>query len=80
MEPTSHKRAQFKRLSARRLGQAQDMLRLIGNLSSHAYEWEPEEVTDLFDGVRQAVDAAEARFHRAKQWPDGNPAKMFALN
>lgn len=80
MTELAHKRERFLLLSARRADQTKDLLRLIGNLSSHAYEWEPNEVTALFAGVREAVDAAELRFRRAKQWPEEHPAKIFALN
>lgn len=80
MPEMSHKRERFVLLSVRRLEQTQHMLRLIGNLSGHAYEWQPDEVEDLFAGVRQAVDAAERKFHQARRWPDAHPAKQYVLN
>ena len=70
MDPVSHKRERFQTLSARRLDQTQHLLRLLGNLSGHAYEWHPDEVKALFAGVRQAVDAAELRFRRAQRRAD----------
>lgn len=80
MATISLQRDRFLRLSVRRRDQAKDLLRLIGNMSSHAYEWKPEEVTAMFDDIRQAVDSAESRFRMAKQWPDKHPAKQFILS
>jgi hypothetical protein len=78
MDPVSHKRERFLTLAARRDEQVKYALRLIGNLSGHAYEWHPDEVMALFAGVREAVDAAEHRFLRPKKRVGGQPVRQHA--
>lgn len=61
---TAHDR--FLRLGQPRVRNALYAIRLIGNLSQDAYQWEDSDVELIEDTLRQAMDLMVSRFKKAK--------------
>ena len=57
------KEDRFRRLMASRVARLEDDLRLIGNLSNRAhYDWDEEEVRDIFMRLGSRLNEAKERF------------------
>ena len=62
---TNGKAERFRKVAERRVSNALDQIRRIGNLSNSVlYAYEPHQVTKVFETMRDELDAAEARFAR----------------
>lgn len=72
----SEKRDNFKRISARRMGDLLKGLKLIGNLSSANYEWAPVEIDELFEQLATAMRGSHARFKKRGGWPEAPPVTV----
>lgn len=63
------KAAAFRRLAIPRTNAVLDKLRILGNLSSSAYEYTPEQVDKIEAAIRSTVDNVINQF-RGKSEPD----------
>ncbi|MHB1302533.1 MAG: hypothetical protein ACYCZB_03535 [Acidiphilium sp.] len=58
----------FRRLAENRTNEALEAIRKIGNLSNRAnYSFEAAQVEKVFDALRRALEAAEAKFGEAPE-------------
>lgn len=59
------KAKKFKKLSAKRLNNAADAIRVVSNLANKSdYDYTEEEVDEMFAYLREAVDRAESAFKK----------------
>ena len=58
----SSKHDNFLRISSNRTAVITKAIRILGNLHSSNYEWSPNEVDAMFDGLQTALDAAHDKF------------------
>lgn len=57
------KREKFSKLAESRVSKALKELQLIGNLSNRsAYEYDDEDVKQIFKALQKALDSAKSRF------------------
>ena len=64
----------FVRLANPRVNRALKAVRIVGNLSSPAYHYTPEQVSEIIAVLREAVDTTEKKFTKQKPEP-----KQFSL-
>ena len=57
----------FKRLAAKRTNNALKQINNLGNLSTSAYEYTPEQVEKIFGALQGALDECRAKFEKTKQ-------------
>ena len=61
------KSVKFQSLAEKRVSKVLRTVGQIGNLSGHSYEYEPEQVAEMFKAMRDALDAAETKFQPRAQ-------------
>lgn len=57
----------FQRLANKRVNNALDKIRLIGNLSSANYEYTEEQVNKIEDALRMATDRIMDKFRKVRR-------------
>lgn len=63
-----NKKDRFHRLAEARVNKIIKMVRLLGNCSQRAiYQYEPEQIEQIFVTIRAELDKAERRFFREKR-------------
>ena len=60
------KEQRFQRLATKRTQAALQKIRLLGNLTSSSYGYNPEQAAKIIGALRGAVDAVEAKFNRVR--------------
>lgn len=66
IEMAKDKRGDFRRLAERRTLATLDGIRKIENLSNRAnYEYDAAQVNRVFTTLREALDEAQGKFHKA---------------
>lgn len=62
-----NKKNRFRRVAEARVNKIIKMVRLLGNCSEKAiYQYEPEQVEEIFDAIRAELDQAQKRFYIGK--------------
>ena len=62
MPETAENRDRFERVIIPRVKRAMESVALIGNGANRNYETSPQEIADLLAGIREALEAVEARY------------------
>jgi len=62
------KRDAFKRLAVRRTNAVLDKLRILSNCANpYAYEWDDDDIRQIFGSIDQEVKLARARFQQVQR-------------
>lgn len=67
---TEDKNSKFRRIAEQRVSKLLNQIRLLGNLSSANYEYSDEEISEVFDAIRNQLDVCEAKFVDAESADD----------
>lgn len=60
----SSKRTKFRHLAEKRVDRTLSAIRSIGSLSNaDLYEWEPQEINEIMEAIREALAATEMQFN-----------------
>ena len=57
----------FKRLANKRTNNILKQVKNLGNLSTSAYEYTPEQVEKIFGAIQNEIDEARSKFEKTKK-------------
>lgn len=63
------KRERFDGLWPTRIEKASAAIRRLGNLSTSAYDWEANEITEGLRRLSREISDVSERFRRSRRWP-----------
>jgi hypothetical protein len=63
------KRERFEGLWPARIEKASAAIRRLGNLSTSAYDWQPNEITEGLRRLAREISEVSDKFRRSRRWP-----------
>jgi hypothetical protein len=63
------KRERFEALWPARIDKASAAIRRLGNLSTSAYDWQPNEISEALRRLSREISEVSDRFRRSRRWP-----------
>jgi hypothetical protein len=68
-EKMPSKRERFEGLWPNRIEKASAAIRRLGNLSTSAYDWQPNEISEGLRRLSREISDVSERFRRSRRWP-----------